>query len=585
MLRELSVQNLALIEDAQVQLEEGFCAWTGETGAGKSLLLTALGLVLGQKASAELVREGKPEARAAAVFEITEPALKAEVEALLGGPLEDDALILTRRISSQGRTQAYANDLPITIGALRLIGLRLIDIHGQEESRALLDPDRQRQWLDDHGGLIALVEDYRRQRNAHDALRTRRLALIESARQRRRERELLQFELEELSTADPRPGEYDELGREAQRQAHAESLRAATREGYALLYENDRSAQGLLRKVARSLGTLGAAAPELAEASNHLARLAEETQEIAYTLRDLSDSWISDPGRLETIEARLATYRRLASRFRCEPDELAARREEIARELAGLDHDEHEIDSMAAPLEKAWQAVRNAATSLSEARREASRTFTKEVRDHLKNLGLAEARLDVELESRPLGDDPMAASAPEEGPDRIELVFAANAGHSPRPLRKTASGGEMSRVTLAIVMALAGSDKVPTLVFDEIDAGVGGRLGSVLGQTLSNLARHHQIICVTHLPQLASHAPHQWVIRKNTRQGRARTTITPLSAPERVGELAAMLRGDAASDHTRAEASAMLAEAQSTIKAAKPRRNASKSLDPSIEPT
>ncbi|HWE37238.1 MAG TPA: AAA family ATPase, partial [Isosphaeraceae bacterium] len=213
MLRELSVQNLALIEDVHVDLEEGYCAWTGETGAGKSLLLTALGLILGGKASAELIRSGKPEARAAAVFEVTDPGLRAEVEAILGGGdvLEDDALIVTRRISSQGRGGATVNGLPVTVATLQKLGERLVDIHGQHEGRALMDPDRQRELLDDYGGLGERVASYRSARREHESLRRKRQELIESAEARRRQQALLEFERDELAAADPTAGQHDEL--------------------------------------------------------------------------------------------------------------------------------------------------------------------------------------------------------------------------------------------------------------------------------------------------------------------------------------------------------------------------------------
>ncbi|HEX8204376.1 MAG TPA: DNA repair protein RecN, partial [Isosphaeraceae bacterium] len=291
MLRELSVQNLALIEDACVELRDGYCAWTGETGAGKSLLLTALGLVLGDKAAAELVRAGRDEARAAAVFDVSEPRLRADVEAILGGPLDDDQLILTRRVSAQGRSSAYANGLPVTVACLRRLGQRLIDVHGQHETRTLLDPDRQRALLDAHGGLEPLRIAYQQKREAHTALRRRRLELIQAAEHRQREQALLAFERDELAAAEPLSGEYEELVREAHRLSNAEALRNAAAEGYTLLYEADRSAQELLCRVARLLRPLAASVPELAGAAGDLERLADETREVAYALRNLGRDW------------------------------------------------------------------------------------------------------------------------------------------------------------------------------------------------------------------------------------------------------------------------------------------------------
>ena len=562
MLRELSVQNLALIEDARIDLRPGYCAWTGETGAGKSLLLTALGLVLGGKASGDLVRDGKDEARAAAVFDLAGPSLRHDLEAILGGPIDDDQLILTRRVSSQGRSASHANGLPVAVATLKALGERLIDVHGQDEGRALLDPDRQRSLLDAFGSFGPLLGAYREKREAHSALLDRRTALLLDSQARERERALLAFERDELAAAGPRPGEAEDLAREAHRLANAEAVRSAALDGFALLYESDRSAQGLLETVARKLGPLADAVPEFADASSDLLRIADEAREVAYALRRLAQGWEDDPARLDEVEARLALYRRLASRFRCQPDDLAARRVEIEAKLAAIEGDDAALDALESPLEDAWAELRRSASALSSARKKSCKAFAKAVQAQLKGLGLDQARLTVEVESDDLGDDPSAAPAPEPGVDRVEVVFAPNPGEAPRPLRKIASGGEMSRVILAVKTALAEADRVPTLVFDEIDAGVGGRLGAALGRKLAELARHHQVICVTHLPQMASYAAHQWIIRKRTDRGRTRTTITPLRDDERVDEIAAMLRGDSAAEGTRQEALSMLMEAR-----------------------
>jgi DNA repair protein RecN (Recombination protein N) len=561
-LRELSVQNLALIEDARIDLRPGYCAWTGETGAGKSLLLTALGLVLGGKASSDLVRTGKDEARAAAVFEVSDPTLKVALEAILGGPIEDDQLILTRRISAQGRSACHANGLPVAVATLRALGERLIDIHGQHESRALLDPDRQRALLDAFGAIEPLVQEYQDRRQVHASLLARRAGLCQDVTNRERERALLTFERDDLIAAEPRGGEHDDLAREAHRLANAEAVRSAALEGFSSLYELDRSAQGLLESVARKLAPLADAVPEFADASADLLRLADEARDVAYALRKFAKECDDDPARLEEVETRLALYRRLASRFRCGPDELAIRLVEIEAKLAVIEGADADLKALDGPIAGAWVEVRRVGSALTLARKKASQVFARAVRSQLKGLGLDQARLTVEVESPPLSDDPFASQAPERGADRVEILFAPNPGEDPRPLRKIASGGEMSRVMLAVKTTLAEADPVPTLVFDEIDTGVGGRLGASLGRKLAELARHHQVICVTHLPQMASYAAHQWIIRKTTDRGRTRTTITPLGEEERVDELAAMLRGDSAAEGTRQEALSMLMEAR-----------------------
>jgi DNA repair protein RecN (Recombination protein N) len=562
MLRELSVQNLALLEDIHVALEGGYCAWTGETGAGKSLLLTGLGLVLGGKASSELIRSGKSEARAAAVFEVADPELRSQIETIVGGPLEDDQLILTRRVTSQGRGSAQANGLPVTVATLQRLGERLVDIHGQLEGRALLNPDGQRELLDTYGELAEEVCAYERVRQAHDELRLQRQALLDSADARRRERALLEFERDMFAAVDPKAGEYAELVREAHRLQSAEQIRAAAKAGYSFLYEAEPSAQGLLARTARTLEPLAQAAPELVDTCATLKRLADETRETALILRDLGQDCDDDPARLEDIEERLASYRRLAARFRCDPDELADRRAQTVQRLTDLDQDEASLPALDAPLAAAWEAVKKAARRLTDSRRKVAKRFAGTIAARLKPLGLSGAQLSVQVETLPLGDNATAKTAPRSGADQIEMLFSANPGEEPRPLRKIASGGELSRLTLAVKTVLATALQVPTLIFDEIDTGVGGRLGAALGKTLAELSKHHQVICVTHLPQTASFAHRQWVIRKHVERGRSRTTIRLLEPDERIEELAHMLRGESAAEGTRKEAMAMLREAQ-----------------------
>jgi DNA repair protein RecN (Recombination protein N) len=561
-LRELSVQNLALIEDLQVELDAGFCAWTGETGAGKSLLLTALALVLGGKASGDLVRTGKTEARASAVFEIRNQALRSQLETILGITLDEGEMIVTRRVSALGRSSAHVNGTPATIATLQRLGEQMVDIHSQHEGQALLDPDRQRDLLDAYGAIDEPLTAYRRAWVAHDGLKKQRQALLDSTQARQRERALLEFERDELEAADPRTGEYDALLRESRLLASAEALRTAAIEGYKQLYEADHSVQGVLRRVARSLEPLADSAPELRGAAATLNRLADETREVAYSLRGMGRGWEDNPDRLEEIETRLSLYRRLAARFRCTADGLVERKTEIQTRLSSIDHDESELEQFDARLAAGFETLKSNAAALSGARRKAARDFGREIQARLGPLGLDKASLTVEVETLDLGDDPTAPPPPISGADSIEMFFHANPGEAPRPLRKIASGGELSRVTLAAKTVLACTDRVATLVLDEIDAGVGGRLGAALGKTLSELSRHHQVVCVTHLPQVACYARRHWAIRKRTERGRTTTTITPLAETERIGELAAMMRGESAAEGTRREALAMLDEAR-----------------------
>jgi DNA repair protein RecN (Recombination protein N) len=317
-----------------------------------------------------------------------------------------------------------------------------------------------------------------------------------------------------------------------------------------------------LTRVSRSLEPLSEAATELAAAVTTLERLADETREVAYSLRGLAQAWGDDPARLEAVETRMAVYRRLATRFHCTPDELAQRLSSTETRLERIGRDDTELRSLEKPLAQAWAALKHEANGLTQARRKLAKDFPRAIQRRLGPLGLGGTRLSVSVETRPLGDDPLAHAPPDSGADDVEMLFSANPGEEPRALRKIASGGELSRLTLAVKTALAAVNRVPTLIFDEIDTGVGGRLARALGQALAELARHHQVICVTHLPQIASYAERHWVVRKRIERGRSRTTITRLDDKDRIEELAAMLRGESAAEGTRQEALAMLQEAR-----------------------
>ena len=455
---------------------------------------------------------------------------------------------------------------PSTVATLKQIGSRLIDVHGQHEGRALLEFERQRcparrpRTASAASSPPIAIAD-----RPHDALRRRRLALIEAAERRARERDLLAFE--RRRTRRRRPATR-RARRPRPRGAPAGQRRAdpiGRRHGYELLYEADRSAQELLETVARKLAPLADSVPELADASADLERLADEVRDLAYALRNLGRDRKDEPERLEEIETRLALYRRLAARFRCSPDDLAERRALVESQLAALEKDDADLAALDRPLSEAWSALKGSAIALTSARLKAGKEFARCVNRHMKALCLPNAKVSVAVEPILLGDDPTADPPPEDGADRVEFLFAPNPGEAPRPLRKIASGGELSRVTLAAKTVLAEVDRVPTLVFDEIDTGVGGRLGAALGKALLDLSRTRQVLCVTHLPQMASFASHQWVIRKQVSRGKTRTTITPIDGPARVAELAAMLRGDSAAESTRAEARAMLVEAGSAV--------------------
>jgi DNA repair protein RecN (Recombination protein N) len=558
MLRELSVQNLALIEDVRVELQPGFCAWTGETGAGKTLLLEALGLLLGERGSSDLVRRGADELRITGRFELGQPELRAEVERLLGTPLEDGQVILTRRLSQAGRSYAYVNEQPVAVATLRALGSLLVDVHGQHESQSLLQPAYQLRLLDAFGGLEELRRNYLVLAEEVRDLRRRHVELVARRQQRQRDLALLRFEREELDQAALRPGEIAELTRERERLANAQAVQAFAHGGWSRLYEDEGSVIERVGKLLREAQGWAALDPALAEAARRLEGLRADTEDLAETLRQLAERWDANPQRREAVEERLQLLRRLEAKYGRSIDDLVVYRATLDAQEGHLQQQEEDLSRIQSELVEVFGRLRQAGADLGKRRQRVAKKLAEEAQRELADLGMAEARLEARLEAVPLGDDPLTAEVPTGGQEQLELLLAANRGEPARPLRKVASGGELSRTLLALKTVLAAQDQVGTLVFDEIDANVGGRLGDALGQKLAALGQTHQVICVTHLPQVASFARHQWTIRKVRRGKRTVTCIEPLGEADRLDELASMLRGEARGETTRQEAAAML---------------------------
>jgi DNA repair protein RecN (Recombination protein N) len=561
MLRELSVQNLALIEDARVELEPGFCAWTGETGAGKTLLLTALNLLLGERGSADLIRTDAAEVRVTGVFEVSAPT-RAHVAQILGADPDEEQVVLTRRLGRNGRSYASVNEQPVAVGTLRQIGAVLVDIHGQRESQSLLEPAYQLDLLDAFGRLTDLRGKYGEATDTVRQLRQAHGALTAQKQQRQRELALLRFEREELDAANLQPGETEELVRERERLANAQALQAFAAGGQARLYEEEGSVAETLGRLLKEAHGWLPLEPELKDVVNGLEGLVAEAHEVSDRLRTLSERWEADPARLEDVEERLRKLRRLETKYGRGIDELIAYHATLEDQERKLLRQETDLDTTATQLAEAFAKLKKVGADLSQQRQEAARRLTKEVQKQLADLSMAEARVEAQLTPVALGNDPTSGEVPANGLDQFELMLAANKGEPARPLRKVASGGEMSRTMLALKTVLAAHDRVGTLVFDEIDANVGGRLGDVLGQKLAALGQSHQIICVTHLPQVASYARHQWTIRKRKRGNRTNTTIERLADADRLEELASMLRGESRGETTRQEVAAMLEAAR-----------------------
>ena len=559
MLRELAVRNLALIEDVRVELEMGFCAWTGETGAGKTLLLAAVGLLLGERGSTDLIRAGADELHITGRFVLNRPSLREAVETLLERPVEDDELILSRRLTKAGRSFAYLNDQPTAVATLKRLGSTLVDMHSQHESQALLDPSYQLRLLDAFGGLATQRQEFTeaalRVRALQDKLRT----LEGDRQQRQRELSLLRFERDELDAAELVPDQLDALAAERERLAHAQSLMAFYEAGAGTLYDNEGSLVEQLGKIERDAEHWLALVPALADFIRRLVSVRAETQDLAETLRGLTQELDVDPGRRDEVENRVRLLRRLEVKYGRTNNELIAYRAQLddqEKQLAASEDDQAQAQS---DLITTYAEARKLGIELSKKRQRAAKRLAGAVQKELAELGMAEARLDVLLESAAPAAGVGESAIPLDGFETLELMLAANPGEPAHPLRKVASGGELSRTLLALKTVLAAHDQRVTLVFDEIDANVGGRLGDVLGEKLASLGKTHQVICITHLPQVACYAPTQWSIRKARHGKRTTTSITQLNDEARIDELATMLRGESRSESTRREAAAMLA--------------------------
>jgi len=560
MLRELSVQNLALIEDVRVELTPGFCAWTGETGAGKSLLLGAIGLLLGERGSADLIRAGQEELRVVGRFDLTRPEQKAAAEEILQTPVPDDELILSRRLTRSGRSSALVNEAPVAVGTLRKLGEMLVDVHGQRESYSLLQPAYQLELLDAFGRLtdqrvkyVAAAERVREcRRRMHD--------LTANRQARQRELTLIRFEREELVAAELVEGELDAIQKERERLLNAQELAGFNAGVTAQLADDEGCVSERLGKLSRQAHQWGRFDPRIEAVANRLDALRPEVQDIAETCRDLTEAFEADPERLDAIESRIQQLKKLEAKYGKTTGDLIVYRDSLGEKECQLQRQEDDLSGIDSALKKAFADMKAAAAALSKGRAKVAKKLAAEAQKHLVDLQMPHAKLEAVLAPIELGTDPTTGEVPLAGADHLELMLTANPGEPARPLRKVASGGEMSRTMLALKTVLAAHDPVRTLVvFDEIDANVGGRLGDVLGQKLAGLGASHQVLCVTHLPQVASYADRQWTIRKTTTGKRTSTTIAELATnTARVEELAMMLRGEARTETTLKEAAEML---------------------------
>ena len=530
MLRFLRVRNFALIDQLELHFEDGFNLLSGETGAGKSIIVDALGLLAGSKASAEMVRTGESRAIVEAVFEAD---LKAELGrlGLDAGDLEAE-MIIRREISPDDRNRVFINNQPTTVSSLRELAPSLLDIHGQHEQQTLLDHARQLDLIDAYADSARLAGKVREIFTTVEAAEAEIAELIAEHARKIERSDLLIFQRDEIQKTNPKPGEAEEVRRKLEVLSNAEKLLGAAARGYEALYEAETSVVSTIAQVERVLR-------EAAQHDSRLERLIEQIetarislQDVAYALRDYAGNVDADPQQLEQAQARLAELERLHRKYG--PD-LLEHLHKVRRELDSIGLTETKKDELQIRLAALKKEYAEAASLLSGKRRAASKSLESAVERELKSLAMPQARFVIAWQDV----SPGRAS----GIDRPELLISPNSGEEPRPLERIVSGGELSRVMLALRSVLAVDRPQKTLVFDEIDAGIGGKAAETVGQKLKELSMRYQVLCVTHLAQIAAFAAHQYRIDKNVLDGRSVTRVAALHGDERIEELVRMMSG------------------------------------------
>src|SRR5687767_9922292 len=545
MLRFLRIRNLAVIEGVDVEFEPGFNVLTGETGAGKSIVVEAVGLLLGTRASADLVRTGTPHAAIEAIFEHPSTPL---------GAGHVDEIVVRREISSQGRSRSFINGALATAGALRDLSARLVELHGQHEHQSLLDPLTHLPLVDASAGL---TDDAARVAEAWSSVRTFREQLERSrmdAREKAARLDLIGFQLGEIEKAAPTGGEDEVLGAQRQVLVSAERIQVLCQESYAALYESDGAVLASLGGIWKRVGELALIDPQFASHVEARDGIKSQLEDLAYFLRSYAESVDASPGRLQEVEDRLALLERLKRKYGPSLDDVIERGRVLAQERALLTGSSERAEDLQKALDAAGRAYLAAARELSAKRRTAAVKFARTLEGLLADLAMERTRFEVRFNS----GEPGPEGWTEQGIDTGEFYVSPNPGEDLRPLARIVSGGELSRVMLALKTLTVGDGKGKTLIFDEVDAGIGGRVADVVGNRLRALGDRFQVLCITHLPQIAARATTHFQIEKQVRGTRTVTSVARLDDSGRVEEIGRMIGGASITDATRATARDLL---------------------------
>ena len=552
MLTDLTIKNIAIIDSLHIDFKPGLTVLTGETGAGKSIIIDAVGLIMGGRASSDLIRSGEEEATVEAIFDISSLPQVREQLAAAGFDCHDE-LLVKRSISRSGKNRIYLNGSMGTLALLGDITRCLINIYGQHESQTLLRPENQLALLDAFAGTAALRDRFSELFRQLQAVRDRLEHLDEQERESARRIDLLSFQSVEIAAAVLKAGEEVELEDQRQILASAGKLGSTSSEAFELLYGGDGAILGQLRRISTSIKEIASIDHALDELATTLESAYLQLEDAAIELRDYSSRIESDPATLQRVDDRLDLIGRLKRKYGATVEEILAFKEQIDAELEGLHGLEHDRRNLETQLEGLTGEVSASGAKLTSQRSAGAAKLKLALESEAHQLAMKGAIIEASLESQ--------AEPRSTGFERVEFLFSPNPGEPPRPLAKIASGGELSRLMLAFKQVLPEGD-VPTLIFDEVDTGISGATSELVGRKLQNVAGRQQVLCITHLPQVASCAHHHLRIEKQVRDGRTTTGITVLDDTERTHEIARMLAGEKVTDSALAHAAEMLAASQ-----------------------
>jgi DNA repair protein RecN (Recombination protein N) len=561
MLKELGIKNFAIIDGLRIEFGPGLNVFTGETGAGKSIVVDALSLALGERASADLIRTGSDEAVVEAAFELNGRG-PAAVRGLLRdqgidvAPGED--LVIRRVISSSGKNKVYVNGSLATLATLSAIGSRLADIHGQHEHQSLLAADQQLDLLDAYGGLFPLRDAFGELSRRYQLLRSGLAELEAGEREKAQREDLLRYQVNEIEGAKLLPGEDDELAAEQRVLANAERLAGLAAAADEALYSSDGSVLAGLKRAATGLREIAAIDASLAATCELLESGRAQIEEAAREVSIYAGRVQVDPARLEEVGDRIDLIQKLKKKYGAAIADVVAFGEKAAAELARIERSGEERERLRREIAALRDQITAKAGELTGKRTAAARELEAKVEAELGQLGMKKSRFAVSIVPEQGEDTADGRRVTARGADRVEFLISANPGEEPRPLARIASGGELSRVMLALKTILVEGDPIPTVVFDEVDAGIGGAVAEEVGRKLRRIASRRQVFCITHLPQIASMATSHYGVAKSVRKDRTSTEVRLLEPKERVDEVARMLGGRTITDATLRHAEEMI---------------------------